>query len=64
MIDNEKIVKIYDKEKNLLGKGHLLGISSETIKVKGQNLPILDSNTEIIIEIYHEFSGIRTFLCS
>jgi c-di-GMP-binding flagellar brake protein YcgR len=64
MINTEKTVKIYDIEKNLIGKGHLLGMSDSIIKVKGRNLPILDSKEEIIVEIYHDFSGICTYYCT
>lgn len=64
MINTEKTVKIYDAEKNLIGKGHLLGMGDNTIKVKGRNLPILNFKEEIIIEIYHEFSGIHTYYCT
>lgn len=63
MINTEKTVKIYDSEKKLIGKGHLLSLNAGSIKVKGYNLPILNSNTEITIEVYHEFSGISTYYC-
>ncbi|MDD4781450.1 MAG: PilZ domain-containing protein [Tissierellia bacterium] len=63
MNNTDKTVKIYDSDKNLIGKGHLLDINNNTIKVKGHNLPILNSKKEIIIEIYHEFSGINAYYC-
>jgi c-di-GMP-binding flagellar brake protein YcgR len=60
----EKLIKIYDTNKTLLGSGHLLNQNSGTIKVKGINLPIIDANTEIYIEVYDEFKGILPFYCS
>lgn len=63
MINTGKIVKIYDKGKKFLGSGHLLSIGSSMIKVKGNNLPVLDFKTEIIVEIYNEISGITPYLC-
>lgn len=63
MITTDKLVKIYDADNNLIGKGHLLSLSMRIIKVKGSNLPILNSKTKIIIEIYNEISGIGRFDC-
>lgn len=60
---SEKLVKIFDMNKNLIGKGYLLSLSSEIIMVKGTNLPILSAGNEIIIEIYNEISGISQFFC-
>lgn len=59
----DKSVKIYDKDKTLLGIGQLLSQTSSTIKVKGFNLPEINSNSEIIIEIYNEFYGIMPYVC-
>ncbi len=63
MINTDKIVKIYDTDNNLIGKGHLLNLSSNIIRVKGDNLPFLDSKTKIVIEIYNELSGIHRYHC-
>lgn len=63
MINTGKIVKIYDKDKKFLGSGHLLSMGSSMIKVKGNNLPVLDLKTEIIVEIYNEIYGIASYLC-
>lgn len=60
----EKTVKIFDVNKKLLGIGQLLSLNSGMIKVKGSNLPVLSSNTEIYIEIYNEFSGIMPYFCA
>ncbi|MDW5300025.1 MAG: PilZ domain-containing protein [Sedimentibacter sp.] len=57
------LVKIYDNNKNLLGIGQLLNINSATIKIKGDNLPIINSETEVYIEIYDELVGISPYLC-
>jgi hypothetical protein len=63
MINTDKIVKIYDANNKLLGKGHLLNLSAGIIKVRGKNLPIIDSKTKVIIEIYNEISGIYRYHC-
>ncbi len=63
MENTDKLVKIYDRGYKLLGSGYLLGMSISTIKIKGKNLPILDSNAEIIVEIYGELSGIMPYVC-
>ncbi len=63
MKSTEKQVKIYDKNKKLIGVGMLLSIGSSVIKVKGNDLPILKSGSEINIEIYNEFSGIKPYYC-
>lgn len=59
----EKPVKIYDVDKNYLGRGHLLNMASGIIKIKGRNLPILKSGTQIFIEIYNEFVGVSPYYC-
>ncbi|MDD4089568.1 MAG: PilZ domain-containing protein [Tissierellia bacterium] len=63
MIDDYRTVKIYDEDNKLIGKGNLLNLNADIIKVKGSNLPILSSNTKVIIEIYYEFSGIARYYC-
>lgn len=63
MTNIDKIVKIYDMDKNYLGSGHLLNMNSSIIRVKGSNLPILKSNTDIFIELYNEFTGISQYYC-
>ena len=63
MINIDKIVKIYDEDNKLIGKGQLLSLNKGIIKVKGSHLPILSSNTKVIIEIYREFSGITRYYC-
>ena len=60
---SDKLVKIFDLNKNLIGKGSLLNLSSKIMMVKGTNLPVLSSGTEIVIEIYDEFSGISQYFC-
>lgn len=60
---SDKSVKIFDMNKNLIGKGYLLSLSPEVIMVKGTNLPVLNSSKEIIIEIYNELKGISQYLC-
>lgn len=63
MVNTDKIVKIYDANNKLLGKGHLLNLSAGIIKVRGNGLPIINSKTKIIIEIYNEISGIFRYHC-
>ncbi len=63
MVNTEKMVKIYTKNKKFLGSGHLLSINNNVIKVKGKNLPALNSKAIIIIEIYNEFLGIAPYFC-
>lgn len=63
MIETDKLVKIFDADNNPIGKGHLLNLSTGTIKVKGENLPAISSRTNIFIEIYSEFTGIDRYFC-
>lgn len=63
MENTEKLIKIYDKENNLIGCGHLLSMNSNLIKVKGDDLPVLDSKTNVIIEIFTDFNGISPYFC-
>jgi len=63
MDNTGRLVKIYDSEHIFLGSGHLLSMGGSIIKVKGSNLPILTSKTEIIVEIYNEFSGVNPYFC-
>jgi len=57
------LVKIFDLNKNTIGKGNLLNIQNNLIIIKGNNLPILSSGFEIIVEIYDELVGISPYLC-
>lgn len=57
------LVKIYNTNRELLGSGHLLNITSDTIKIKGDDLPIINSRTEVYIEIYDELTGISPYCC-
>ncbi|HBD63861.1 MAG TPA: hypothetical protein DC038_05420 [Clostridiales bacterium] len=59
----EKTAKIYTTDRQLIGSGQLLSMSGSSIKIKGSNLPILNTRTEIIVEIYNELSGISPYLC-
>lgn len=63
MVKTDKPVKIYDVDRKPLGSGQLLSLSNGTIKVKGFNLPVLDSKTNIYIDIYNEFQGISPHFC-
>lgn len=62
-MNTDKSLKIFDMNKKLMGKGHLLSIGPEVIMVKGAELPVIGAGKEIIIEIYNEFSGISQYLC-
>jgi c-di-GMP-binding flagellar brake protein YcgR len=63
MINTDKIVKIYDEDDKLIGKGYLLNLDAEIIKVKGNGLPILSRKTNVIIDVYNEFTGISRYSC-
>lgn len=63
MNNTEKTVKIYTTDRQLLGSGHLLSMSGGSIKIKGSNLPILNSRADVIVEVYNEISGISPYLC-
>jgi c-di-GMP-binding flagellar brake protein YcgR len=63
MINTDKIVKIYDEDNKLIGKGYLLNLDAEIIKVKGNGLPILSRKTNVIIDVYNEFTGISRYSC-
>lgn len=63
MENTDKLVKIYGEDKKLLCSGHLLSISNGIIMVKGYDLPIIESKTNVIIEIYNDFSGISPYIC-
>lgn len=57
------LVKVYDSNKELKGTGNLLSINSDTIKVKGDDLPEIKSGTKVYIEIYNELIGITPYTC-
>jgi len=57
------LVKIYNINKELLGSGHLLNQNSSMIKIKGDDLPIINSKTEVYIEIHDELAGILPYIC-
>lgn len=62
-MNTDKLVKIFDVNNKLIGKGHLLNLSNRIIKVKGADLPVLSSKINIIIEIYNNISGINRYYC-
>ena len=64
MIMQPLLVKIYDEEKNYLGKGVLNKISGNTIIVKGQHLPTIPSKTTIFINVFNELTGISVYECT
>jgi c-di-GMP-binding flagellar brake protein YcgR len=57
------LVKVYNSNKELEGIGHLLSINSDTIKIKGDDLPEIKSGTKVYIEIYNELKGISPYIC-
>lgn len=57
------LVKIYKANKVYLGSGQLLDINNTTIKIKGEDLPLIDSGTVVYLEIFDEFIGISPYLC-
>lgn len=57
------LVKVYNSNKELEGIGHLLSINSDTIKIKGNDLPEIKSGTKVYIEIYNELKGISPYIC-
>ena len=50
MIDTDKIVKIYDEDSKLIGKGQLLSLNEKIIKVKGTGLPILSGKQMLLLK--------------
>lgn len=57
------LVKVYNSNKELEGTGHLLSLNSDTIKIKGDDLPEIKSGTKVYIEIYNELTGISPYIC-
>lgn len=57
------LVKVYNSSRELEGTGHLLSITSDTIKIKGDDLPEIKSGTKVYIEIYNELRGISPYIC-
>lgn len=57
------LVKVYNANKDFIGSGHLMSINSETIRIKGDDLPIINSGTKVIIEIFNELVGISPYVC-
>lgn len=56
-------VKILDSNKNIIAKGKLLSLTPSTIILKGRNLPLLSSGTNIYVHIYDERTGITPYYC-
>ncbi len=63
MENTDKYVKIYNVNKELICNGHLLSLNGGTIMVKGKNLPIIETKTKVIIEIYSVPTGISPYFC-
>lgn len=63
METEEIIVKIYDHEKKYIGSGQLLSINNNIIKIKGDDLPILRSRTEVNILLFDNIKGVYPFNC-
>lgn len=57
------LVKIFDEEKNFLGKGNLDSLTSDRIIIKGNYLPTLPSKSKVFINIYNEIAGIAVYEC-
>ena len=57
------LVKLFDLNKEILGKGILLSMSKNTIIVKGNNLPVLKTGADVMLNIYDEQIGISPYLC-
>ena len=64
MIAQPLLVKIFDEDKNYLGKGGLDRIAGNSIIVKGNHLPTIPSKSTIFINIYNELKGISVYECS
>lgn len=63
---NERVllVKIFDLDYINIGRGYLLSVNNNAIIVKGNNLPVLDSGLNIMLQIYDELVGISPYLCN
>lgn len=57
------LVKVYDDKREELGIGQLLSINSETIRIKGSDLPVITSGTKVHVEIFNELVGISPYVC-
>ncbi len=57
------LVKIFDLDKKLLGKGSLKSISTNTISIQGDLMPSLPSKKMIILHIHDDLRGILIFEC-
>lgn len=57
------LVKIFDEDKNYLGKGTLNKISGNTMIIRGNRLPAIPSKTTIFLNIYNELLGISVYEC-
>ena len=57
------LVKIFDEDKNYLGKGFLDRLTGNHIVVKGNHMPTLPSKTIIFLNVYNELAGIAVYEC-
>ncbi len=64
MLIPQLLVKIFDENKNYLGKGVLDKISGNVIVIKGNYLPTIPSKTTIFINVYNELTGISVYECA
>lgn len=62
--NNVLLVKIFDSDKNYLGKGTLAKLTLSNIIVKGNNLPCIPSKSTIFLNIYNELKGISVYECT
>ncbi|QSX07175.1 PilZ domain-containing protein [Sedimentibacter sp. zth1] len=63
MIDNSLLVKIFDRNKQYLGKGKLDKIVGSRIVIKGNNLPIIHSKETIFLNVFNELRGVLIYEC-
>lgn len=63
MKDKFLLVKIYDINKHFLAKGSIERITPVNMRIKGNNLPLIKSKTEIYVNVFDQIRGISIYRC-
>lgn len=62
-MNNSLLVRVFDKDKNFIGKGTLHKITGKMIVIKGYNLPEIKSKSIIFLNVFNELKGISIYEC-
>lgn len=62
-MNNSILVKIFDSNKKLLGKGHLNSYQGQKLIIKGNYLPELSKDSIIYVNIFDQIRGITALEC-